>query len=327
MNDDVLKKLKSAGLLSEIELNLGDVPTGSYALNRVISGDYSKGIPIGMITQFKGPASSGKTVFATHILREGQRKGFYTLFIDSENAYNPEFASSLGINPKKLIYANPPTVEECFGTMTSVVHEIREHDKDTPIVIVYDSIAVSPIAEELKDESFEAHNMIGAMRAKVTGSCLRKINSLLRSEKVALVIINQIREKVGVVYGNPETNAGGGRSLEYYLGVDLRCTIAKGDPIKDDNGLLLGIKGKVKNTKNKITIPFQECEFKLFFDEGLDPLYGLTKLLELDGLVERKGAWYSCGDEKFQAKNLMSKIEKADKNSPFYVLKERLGIV
>jgi hypothetical protein len=96
--------------------------------------------------------------------------------------------------------------------------------------------------------------------------------------------------------------------------------------MRNDNGLLMGIKGKVKNTKNKVTVPFQECEFKLFFDEGLDPLYGLTKLLELDGFVERKGAWYSCGGEKFQAKSLMIKIEKAGKDSPFYHLKERLGL-
>ena len=326
MNDDVLKRLKSAGLLSNTELDLGDVPTGSYALNRVISGHYNKGIPIGMITQFKGNASSGKTVFATHILREAQKKGYYAILVDSENAYNSAFAKSLGVNPEKLIYCAPESLEACFEVMTSLITEIREKDKDTPIVIAYDSIAVSPTRDELKGEDFEMHNMMGAARAKTTGACLRKINMRLRIQKVALVVINQIREKVGVMYGNPETNAGGGRSLEYYLGVDLKCSVNKSDLLKDDDGKLEGIKGKVKNTKNKCTIPFQECEFKLFFDEGLDPHYGLTKLLETDGLVTRSGAWYSCGDAKFQAKTLMDKVTNAEKGSPFYEIKERLGL-
>ena len=327
MDQDVLSRLKTAGLLSDTDLDLGDVPTGSFALNRIISGDYDRGIPIGMITQFKGNASTGKTVFATHILREAQKKGYYTMLVDSENAYNTKFAEFLGVDPTKLIYCAPETLEACFEAMTDLITEIREEDKDTPIVIAYDSIAVSPTIEEIKGDKFEMHNMMGAMRAKVTGACLRRINTYLRTQKVALLIINQLREKVGVIYGNPETNAGGGRSLEYYLGVDLRCSVSKTDLMKDDDGRLLGIKGKVKNTKNKCAIPFQECEFKLFFDEGLDPHYGLTKVLEMDNLVTRKGAWYSCGDEKFQAKSLMEKVKGAGKDSSFYKVKERLGMV
>ena len=150
----------------------------------------------------------------------------------------------------------------------------------------------------------------------------------LRTQKVALVVINQIREKVGVVYGSPETNAGGGRSLEYYLGVDLRCSVKKsdGDLLKDADNNLEGIKGTVKNTKNKLTIPFQKCEFRLFFDEGLDPWYGLPKMLETGGLVTRNGAWYTCGDQKFQAKTLKDKVLDAEKGSPFYEIKEKLGL-
>ena len=328
MKDDVLKRLKSAGLLSDMELDLGNVPTGSYALNRVISGYYDKGIPIGAITQFKGDSSSGKTMFATHILCEAQKKGYYAILIDSENAYNAAFAKSLGVDPERLVYCAPESLEACFEAMTSLITEIREKDKDTPIVIAYDSIAVSPTREELEGENFKMHNMMGAARAKTTGACLRKINMRLRTQKVALIVINQIREKVGVVYGSPETNAGGGRSLEYYLGVDLRCSVKKadGDLLKDADNNLEGIKGKVKNTKNKCTIPFQKCEFKLFFDVGLDPWYGLPKMLETDGLVTRNGAWYACGDEKFQAKTLKDKILGAEKDSPFYKVKEKLGL-
>lgn len=327
MQDAVLKRLKSAGLLSDTKLDLGTIPTGSYALNRVISGEYDKGIPVGMITQFKGNSSTGKTVFATHILREAQKKEYYTVLIDSENAYNAEFAKSLGLNPEKLIYCAPESLEACFETMESLVAEIRKQDEDTPIVIAYDSIAVSPTRDEIKAENYEMHNMMGAARAKVTGACLRRINMLLRPNKVALIVINQIREKVGVMYGNPETNAGGGRSLEYYLGVDLKCTSNKTSDVIKDDGKDIGIKGKVKNYKNKCTVPFQECEFKLFFDEGLDPYYGLTKMLETDKLITRNGAWYDCCGESFQSKNLMDKILKAESDSPFYTLKEKLGLV
>ena len=148
MDQSVLKRLKNAGLLSDQVPDLGFVGTGSFALNRIISGNYTKGIPLGMITQFHGEASTAKTVFGTHILKEAQEKGYYSMMVDSENAYNPEFASHLGIDPKKLIYAAPETLEECFQVIEDTVITIRETDKDTPIVVVYDSIAVSPSKAE-----------------------------------------------------------------------------------------------------------------------------------------------------------------------------------
>ena len=193
MDNAVLKRLKNAGLLSEQVPDMGFVSTGSYALNKIISGDFTKGIPIGMITQFHGEASTAKTVFATHILKEAQAAGHYTMLVDSENAYNPEFAKHLGIDPKKLIYSTPETLEECFQVIEDTVLAIRETDKDTPIVVAYDSIAVSPSKAEYEADNYEGNNMQGAIRAKSTGACLRKINPLMRKHKVALIIINQIR--------------------------------------------------------------------------------------------------------------------------------------
>jgi len=303
MNTEVLKRLKNAGLLSEQAPNMGFVPTGSYALNKIISGDYTKGIPIGMITQFHGEASTAKTVFATHILKEAQEKGYYTMLVDSENAYNPEFAKHLGIDPKKLIYSAPETLEDCFQVIEDAVVAIRETDKDTPIVVAYDSIAVSPSKVEYEAENYEGNNMQGAIRAKSTGACLRKINPLMRKHKVALVIINQIRNKVGVMYGSPDTMAAGGKSLEYYLGVNLKCISNKtSDLLKNDNKKVVGIQGKVRNTKNKCSVPFRECEFELMWDEGLNPYSGLLLQLIADGVIKQTGSWYSFGDIKFQKK-------------------------
>ena len=315
MDNAVLARLKNAGLLSEQVPDLGFVSTGSYALNKVISGDYTKGIPVGMITQFHGEASTAKTVFATHILKEAQEKGYYAMLVDSENAYNPEFAKHLGLNPEKLIYAAPETLEECFQVIEDTIVAIREADKDTPIVVAYDSIAVSPSKVEYEAENYEGNNMQGAIRAKSTGACLRKINPLMRKHKVALVIINQIRNKVGVMYGSPDTMAAGGKSLEYYLGVNLKCISNKtSDLIKNEHKNVIGIQGKVRNTKNKCSIPFRECEFELLWDEGLNPYAGVLKQMEADGHVERNGAWYTVAStgKKFQSKEFVHLMQGED---------------
>jgi len=324
MNTDVLARLKNAGLLSEQLPDLGFVSTGNYALNKIISGDYRKGVPIGMITQFHGEASTAKTVFATHILREAQAKGYYAMLVDSENAYNAEFAKHLGIDPKKLIYAAPETLEECFQVITETIVAIRMTDKDTPMIVANDCIAVSPSKAEYEAEGYEGNNMVGAIRAKSTGACLRKINPLLRKQKVALIIINQIRNKVGVMYGNPETMAAGGKSLEYYLGVNLKCISNKtSDLIRDDNKQVIGIKGKIRNTKNKVSIPFRECEFELMYNKGLSSICGLPKLLAQDGLLTKNGGWYSYEDTKFQEKEFSSDILTGEK---FSNLRRAMGL-
>ena len=327
MDNAVLKRLKNAGLLSEQLPDLGFVSTGSYALNKIISGDYTKGIPIGMITQFHGEASTAKTVFATHILKEAQAKGYYTMLVDSENAYNSEFAQHLGLDPSKLIYATPETVEDCFQVIEDTILSIRESDSETPIIVAYDSIAVSPSKVEYEAESYDGNNMQGAVRAKATGACLRKINPLMRKYRVAMVVINQIRNKVGVMYGNPETMAAGGKSLEYYLGVNLRCVSNKtSDLIRDEFKTVVGISGKVRNTKNKVSIPFRECEFELMYNEGLNKFAGVLKQLEADRYISRGGAWYSVEgtDKKFQSKDFERLLEEGTDES-FGSIRKLLG--
>ena len=323
MDNAVLNRLKNAGLLSEQTPDMGFVSTGSFALNKVISGDYTKGIPIGMITQFHGEASTAKTVFATHILKEAQQKGFYTMLVDSENAYNSEFATSLGLDPKKLIYAAPETLEDCFQVIEDTILAIRETDKETPIVVAYDSIAVSPSKAEYEAENYEGNNMQGAVRAKSTGACLRKINPLMRKHRVALVVVNQIRNKVGVMYGDPTTMAAGGKSLEYYLGVNLKTISNKtSDLIKDDHKQVIGIQGKVRNTKNKVSIPFRETSFRLMYDEGLDPFEGMLDCLIADKVITQSGAWYSYGDLKFQKKHFNDEFS----TEKFENLRKELGL-
>ena len=324
MNQEVLDRLKNAGLLSEQVTDMGYVSTGSYALNRVISGNYKDGIPIGMISQFMGEASTAKTVFATHILKDAQAKGHYAMLVDSENAYNSEFAESLGIDPKKLIYAAPDTLEDCFQVIEDTIKAIRETDATTPIVIAYDSIAVSPSKAEFEADNYDGNNMVGAVRAKSTGACLRKINPLLRKHKVALVIINQIRNKVGVMFGSPETTAAGGKSLEYYLGVNMKTISNKtSDLLKDENKRIVGIQGRLRNTKNKVSMPFQETTFKLTYDEGLDPIDGLLDFLVMDQIVKQGGAWYTYKQLKFQKKGFYKDFFSDD----FEELRQEIGLL
>jgi recombination protein RecA len=324
MQKEVLKGLKNIGLLSAEKVDLGFVSTGNYAINKVISGDYTKGIPIGMMTQFIGEASTGKTVFATHILKEAQAVGYHTMLVDSENAYNPVFAASLGIDPEDLNYTTPKTLEECFQIMEYFILFTRETDKDTPIVIAYDSIAVSPSKAEVEATSYDQSPMTGAIRAKTTGACLRKINSMLREHKVALVIINQIRTDVGKMFGNPDTAAAGGKALEYYLGVNLQCKSNKtGDLIYDENKQVIGIKGIVKNKKNKVSIPFRECEFELIYDKGLTPSCGMLTSLVKDKIVIRSGAWYTYKELKFQRKGFEEDFLTSDE---FSELRKEIGI-
>jgi recombination protein RecA len=166
--------------------------------------------------------------------------------------------------------------------------------------------------------------MQGAIRAKATGACLRKINPLMRKHKVALIVINQIRNKIGVMYGSPDTMAAGGKSLDYYLGVNLKCISNKtADLIRDEHKQVIGITGTVRNTKNKVSIPFRECEFELMYDEGLNACAGLLKQLVLDNIIDQNGAWYSWDGVKFQRKEFDESFTTGEK---FAKLRFEVGI-
>ena len=304
MNQDVLDKLK--GKKTNITLDqLKDckfISTGCYALNKIITGEYDKGLPIGYIVQLQGNSSTGKTLFATTILQAAQKAGCYTKLLDAENTYSKKFASKLGLDPDKLLYSTPFTLEDAFEDVKNTIKDIRELDKKNPIVLVIDSVAVLSTKDELEKEIKDITPMDGAIRAKLFGTLLKKINPLLKDNDATLVVINQIRSKVGVMFGNPDTTAAGGRSLEFFLAVDLQTVSNKTtDVIKDDDKIPIGMVGKIRAKKNKIGVPFQECEFKVLYDQGLDPYYGLAPMLVKDGFIDRSDAGrLSVGETKFK---------------------------
>lgn len=298
MNKELLSRLKGTVTLDDLE-DMQFISTGSYALNKIVSNKYDGGIPLGAITQLRGNSSTGKTLFATTILREAQKLGYYTKLLDAENAFSKSFALKLGIDTETLLYSTPETIEDAFDDFEKTILTIRAVDKKTPIVIVLDSLAVLPAKGELIDDkdkekgksSFDSTPMDGAIRAKTTGMCLRRSTPIAKKHNVCFVIINQIRSKVGVMYGDPSTLAAGGKSLEYYLAVDLLTKSNKtSDVLKDDAGTPIGIQGEVEVKKNKCSIPFKTCEFKVVFDEGLDKYHGLLQSLLKDNIgIEETG--------------------------------------
>lgn len=306
--EDICKRLDGAALLSEEDQIHGFVDSGSYALNKILSGKYDGGYPIGAITEIYGESSTAKTVFLTHAFVGAQQKGYYTVMIDNEHAYSPAFAKTLGVDPEKLIYLMPEAMEDCFLAIEQVITAIRETDTTTPIIIGYDSIGVSPTRKEMEDDFGKNSEMGGALRAKVAGQCLRRINPLLRKHKAALLIVNQVRNKIGVMFGDPRTKAGGGKALLYYCGVSIETISSKGDVLYDEHKNPLGIKGTLKCVKNKITVPYQNCEFQLMYNKGLTKEYGLTLSAFKKGQVTSPSkGWYSLdGVAKHRASDLNS---------------------
>ena len=307
---DVCKELDGATTLAEESQAYGFVDSGSYSLNKVISGKFKGGYPIGAITEIYGESSTAKTVFLTHAFVGAQKKGYHTVMIDNEQAYSPSFAKVLGVDPDKLLYMAPETLEDCFNAIEKSILAIREKDPDTPILIGYDSIGVSPSRKEMEGDMAGDPNMGGAIRAKVAGICLRRINPLLRKYKAGLIIINQIRSKVGVMFGDPRTKAGGGKSLLYYCGTSLETMSGKSDVLYDGNKNPLGITGRIKCVKNKITVPYQECDFELLYDKGLTREEGLVyTLLKSGSVTQPSKGWYSIdGTTKHRAKDLQKEL-------------------
>jgi recombination protein RecA len=320
---ELLARLKNTKLLSDEEDTLGYVSTGCFPLNYVISGRYDGGIPIGGITQIRGDSSTGKTLFVTSILTEAIKKDYYAKLVDAENSFSRSFAQKIGIDPDKLLYSSADCIEDAFQDITDTIKQIREEDKDTPIVIALDSIAVLPSRKELTAESYDKSPIDGAQRAMLIGGSLRKINPLLKANKVALVIINQLRQKVGIMYGNPETLAAGGNALEYYLKVDLKT---KRTEKLMDNGKPYGIKGEVICSKNKESIPYRSCEFELLFDKGLSPYYGLIDSLAEQGFITKSpNGRCQLGETKF-TKSEFGELLLNKTNKDFDKLRKLFGL-
>ena len=263
-------------------INVDVIPTGSIALDLALG---IGGIPRGRVVEIYGPESSGKTTLSLHIIAEAQKKGGEVAFIDAEHALDPVYAANLGVNVDRLIVSQPDTGEDALQIAETLA---RSGAID---IIVIDSVAALVPKAEIEGEMGDSH--VG-VQARLMSQALRKLAGVASKTNTTIFFINQLRLKIGNVYGNPETTTGGW-ALKFYS--SIRMEIRKSEAIKSGSEVI-GNKTKVKVVKNKMAPPFKECVFDIMYGEGISHSGEVLDLAaELD-IVKKGGAWYSYNDEK-----------------------------
>ena len=262
------------------KMNIEVIPTGALSLDIALGVG---GIPRGRVIEIYGPESSGKTTVALHMIAEAQKLGGYAAFIDAEHALDPEYARRLGVDVDNLLISQPDNGEQALEIADALV---RSGAID---IIVIDSVAALVPRAEIEGEMGDSH--VG-LQARLMSQALRKLTGLIAKSKCATVFINQIREKVGVMFGNPETTTGG-RALKFYATV--RMDVRRVETLKNGNDMI-GSRTRVKIVKNKVAPPFKQAEFDIMYGEGISHEGCIVDLgVELE-LITKSGAWYSYGD-------------------------------
>ncbi|MFL5654829.1 MAG: recombinase RecA [Ktedonobacteraceae bacterium] len=266
------------GEISNIQIEV--IPTGSIALDLALGVG---GVPRGRITEIYGPESSGKTTLCQHIIANAQRAGGFAAFIDAEHALDRTYAARCGVDTTNLLISQPDTGEQALEIVDSLV---RSNALD---VIVIDSVAALTPRAEIEGEMGDSH--VG-LQARLMSQAMRKLTSAISASNTSIIFTNQLREKVGVMFGNPETTSGG-KALKFYASV--RLDIRRIDSIKQGQDVT-GSRTRVKVVKNKVAPPFRVAEFDIMYSEGISREGGLIDLgLEM-GLVKKSGAWFTVGD-------------------------------
>ncbi len=267
---------------TDAKVRVEAIPTGAINLDAAIGVG---GIPRGRITEIYGPESSGKTTLCLHVVANAQRTGGVAAYIDAEHALDTEYAKKLGVDIENLLISQPDTGEQALEICEILV---RSGAVD---VIVIDSVAALVPRAEIEGDMGDSH--VG-LQARLMSQALRKLTGAISRSKVAVVFINQLREKIGVMFGNPETTTGG-KALKFYA--SLRLDIRRIGPVKDKEDVV-GSHVRVKVVKNKVAPPFRQAEFDIMYAEGISHTSLLVDIGVEAGIIDKSGAWYSYGSQR-----------------------------
>jgi recombination protein RecA len=274
-----IMRLKGDGMPSP---DIAVIPTGALSLDAALGVG---GVPRGRVIEIFGPESSGKTTLALHIVAEANKQGGLAAFIDAEHALDPQYARRLGVNTDDLLVSQPDTGEQALEIADMLV---RSGALD---VLVVDSVAALVPRAEIEGEMGD---QLPGLQARLMSQALRKLTSSIAKSRTLVVFINQIRMKIGVMFGNPETTTGG-NALKFYS--SIRMDIRRIGAIKKGENVI-GNRTRVKVVKNKLAPPFRQCEFDILFNEGISKVGDLIDLAVEHNVVDKSGSWYSFGDER-----------------------------
>ncbi len=292
--DGAIMKL-GADKIADVEV----IPTGNILIDRALGVG---GFPRGRVVEIYGPESSGKTTLTLTVIAQAQKRGGLAAFIDVEHALDPQYAKTLGVNLDDLLVSQPSSGEEALRICETLV---RSNALD---VVVLDSVAALVTKQELEGEIGDS--TVGA-QARLMSAALRKLTSLISKSRTTCIFTNQIREKIGVMFGNPETTPGG-KALKFYASV--RCDIRRIGAIKLPDGQVVGNRTKLKVVKNKVAPPFTEAEFDIMYNEGISTTGSLLDLALEKGIVEKRGSWLSYkGSQLAQGRDAAKELLKKDR--------------
>jgi recombination protein RecA len=287
------------------------IPTGAINLDAAIGVG---GIPRGRITEIYGPESSGKTTLCLHVVANAQRAGGVAAFIDAEHALDTEYARKLGVDVDNLLISQPDTGEQALE-----ICEILVRSGAVDIVVV-DSVAALVPKAEIEGDMGDSH--VG-LQARLMSQALRKLTGAIARSKTSVVFINQLREKIGVMFGNPETTTGG-KALKFYA--SLRLDIRRIGPVKEKEDVV-GSHVRVKVVKNKVAPPFKQAEFDIMYAEGISHTSLLVDIGAENGIIEKSGAWYSYNGQKIGQGRENAKMYLRDNPAMMAEVEEKVKVI
>lgn len=293
------------------------VSTGSSMLDLAISNTTNGGVPIGRITEITGMEQSGKSLVSSHLLANTQKKGGVAVYIDTENSVSQEYLRAIGVDVEKLLYVSVDTVERIFETIDTIVEKVRTQERDRLVTIVVDSVAAA--STEMEMDSEYGKDGYATAKALIMSKSMRKVTGMIGRERICLVFTNQLREKLGVMFGDKYTTSGG-KALQFHASIRLRLKsigkIKKKTPSGDS---IIGVQTRAIVIKNRLGPPQREADFEIYFDRGIDDYASWLKTMKNQNIVKQSGAWYTytqtdengevVEEHKFQTKDFTELME------------------